>query len=86
MKRKERKRTANPSDTHQTENSRYMLLDGHKVTLSFSTEPNEELSSLVRNTLLDSYIRNNGTAPFESPTEELDDDMDEEECEHQLAM
>lgn len=37
-----------------------MTIDGHKVTISFAQEANPTLSALVRNTLLDAYIRKNG--------------------------
>lgn len=37
-----------------------MTIDSHKVTISFAQEYNPSLSSLVRNTLLDAYIRKNG--------------------------
>lgn len=37
-----------------------MTIDGHKVTISFAQEFNPALSALVRNTLLDAYIRKNG--------------------------
>ena len=43
-------------DTRQIQ----MTIDGHEVTLSFAQEPNPTLSALVRNTLLDAYIRKNG--------------------------
>ena len=37
-----------------------MWVRGRKVTLSFSEEYNTNLSQLVRNALLDSFIRQNG--------------------------
>ena len=37
-----------------------MSVRGHKVTLSFSEEYNPNLSQLVRNALLDSFIHQNG--------------------------
>ena len=37
-----------------------MCVRGRKVTLSFSEEYNPILSQLVRNALLDSFIRQNG--------------------------
>lgn len=37
-----------------------MCVRGRKVTLSFSEEYNPNLSQLVRNALLDSFIRQNG--------------------------
>ena len=36
-----------------------MTIDGHHVTISFTQEENPTLSALVRNTLLDAYIRKN---------------------------
>ena len=36
-----------------------MTIDGHHVTVSFTQEENPTLSALVRNTLLDAYIRKN---------------------------
>lgn len=44
-----------------------MTIDGHTVTLSFAQEPNPTLSALVRNTLLDAYIRKNGLCGEEQP-------------------
>lgn len=37
-----------------------MMVDGHQVTCTFTEEPNPNLSALIRNTLLDSYIRRIG--------------------------
>lgn len=37
-----------------------MTIDGHQVTISFAQENNPTLAALVRNTLLDSFIRKNG--------------------------
>ena len=37
-----------------------MCVRGRKVTLGFSEEYNPNLSQLVRNALLDSFIRQNG--------------------------
>lgn len=37
-----------------------MTIEGHKVTVSFAQEANPTLSALVRNTLLDAYIRKTG--------------------------
>lgn len=39
-----------------------MTIEGHKVTISFAQEANPTLSALVRNTLLDAYIRKTGCA------------------------
>ncbi len=44
---------------------RTMTIDGHRITFSFSQDRNQKLSSLVRTTLIDSYIRNNSIAPYE---------------------
>lgn len=44
-----------------------LTIDGHKVTLSFAKEYNPALSTLVRNTLLDAYIRKNGLCAEEQP-------------------
>ena len=44
-----------------------MTIEGHDVTLSFAPEPNPTLSALVRNTLLDAYIRKNGLCGEEQP-------------------
>ena len=44
-----------------------MTIEGHEVTLSFAQEPNPTLSALVRNTLLDAYIRKNGLYGDEQP-------------------
>ncbi len=37
-----------------------LIIDGHKVSIGFAQEYNPKLSALVRNTLLDAYIRKNG--------------------------
>ncbi len=37
-----------------------LIIDGHKVSIGFAPEYNPNLSALVRNTLLDAYIRKNG--------------------------
>ncbi len=37
-----------------------LIIDGHKVSIGFAQEYNPNLSALVRNTLLDAYIRKNG--------------------------
>lgn len=44
-----------------------MTIEGHKVTVSFAQEANPTLSALVRNTLLDAYIRKNGLCSEEQP-------------------
>ena len=50
------------NQTTEKKNARQirMTIEGHEVTLSFAQEPNPTLSALVRNTLLDAYIRKNG--------------------------
>lgn len=53
--------------TNQTQqkapNQLNMTIEGHRVTITFSKEYNPHVSQLVRNTLLDSYIRKNGICP-----------------------
>lgn len=44
-----------------------MTIEGHKVTISFAQEANPTLAALVRNTLLDAYIRKNGLCSEEQP-------------------
>ena len=44
-----------------------MTIEGHKLTISFAQEANPTLSSLVRNTLLDAYLRKNGLYSEEQP-------------------
>ena len=44
-----------------------LTIEGHKVTISFAQEANPTLSALVRNTLLDAYIRKNGLCSEEQP-------------------
>lgn len=51
-----KEQTQERKNTHQIQ----MTIDGHKITISFAQECNPALSSLVRNTLLDDYIRRNG--------------------------
>lgn len=46
-----------------------MIIEGHKVTISFAQEANPTLSALVRNTLLDAYIRKNGLCGEEQPAQ-----------------
>lgn len=41
-------------------NQIHMTVDGHKVTLSFAEKHNPTLSAVVRNTLLDAYIKRVG--------------------------
>ncbi len=40
-----------------------MTIDGHKITLKFSKDYNPTLSTLVRTTLLDAFIRENNLCP-----------------------
>lgn len=49
-----------PASEKRNVKNMQMTIDGHKVTISFAQEYNPSLSSLVRNTLLDAYIRKNG--------------------------
>ena len=51
-----KEQTQERKNTHQMQ----MTIDGHKITISFAQECNPALSPLVRNTLLDAYIRKNG--------------------------
>lgn len=51
-----KEQTQERKNTHQIQ----MTIDGHKITISFAQECNPALSPLVRNTLLDAYIRKNG--------------------------
>lgn len=55
--------TTEKKNTNQVQ----MTIDGHKVTISFSQEINPNLSALVRNTLLDAYIRKNGLCAEAQP-------------------
>lgn len=57
------------SQTTEKENKHkiQMTVEGHKVTISFAQEANPALSALVRNTLLDAYIRKNGLCSEEQP-------------------
>ena len=57
------------NQTTEKKNTRQiqMIIDGHTVTLSFAQKPNPTLSALVRNTLLDAYIRKNGLCGAEQP-------------------
>lgn len=43
----------------EAEKQMTMFIEGHRVTVSFTRECNPNLSSLVRNTLLDAYIKKN---------------------------
>ena len=47
-------------NTEKNQKQLEMCVRGRKVTLSFSEEYNPNLSQLVRNALLDSFIRQNG--------------------------
>lgn len=47
-------------NNEKNQNQIEICVRGRKVTLSFSDEFNPELSPLIRNTLLDSLIRQNG--------------------------
>ena len=43
----------------------HMSIDGHRVTISFATEHNSDVSSIIRIVLLDDYIRRNGIVKAE---------------------
>ena len=57
----------NQSTEKKTTRQIQMTIEGHKVTISFAQETNPTLSALVRNTLLDAYIRKNGLSSEEQP-------------------
>lgn len=57
----------NPSTEKKSTRQIQMIIEGHEVTLSFAQEPNPTLSALVRNTLLDAYIRKSGLCGEERP-------------------
>lgn len=38
----------------------HMTIDGHKITVCFANERNPALASLVKETLIDSFLRKNG--------------------------
>ncbi len=57
----------NPGTEKKITRQIQMIIEGHEVTLSFAQEPNPTLSALVRNTLLDAYIRKNGLCGEEQP-------------------
>ncbi len=42
-------------------------IGGRQVTCTFSEEPNPNLSTLIRNTLLDSYLRNTRIGASDTP-------------------
>lgn len=44
-----------------------MVVSGRQVTCTFSEEPNPNLSALIRNMLLDSYLRNNRIGTSDTP-------------------
>ena len=52
--------TYNPKNNSEKTNL-HMDVDGHRVTLSFSAEPNPNLSKLVRSTLIDTFLQKNCT-------------------------
>ncbi len=58
----------NPGTEKKSTRQIQMIIEGHEVTLSFAQEPNPTLSALVRNTLLDAYIRKNGLCGENQPT------------------
>ena len=57
----------NPGTEKKNTRQIQMIIEGHEVTLCFAQEPNPTLSALVRNTLLDAYIRKNGLCGEEQP-------------------
>lgn len=57
----------NPGTEKKNTRQIQMIIEGHEVTLSFAQEPNPTLSALVRNTMLDAYIRKNGLCGEEQP-------------------
>lgn len=52
--------TSSPKNNLE-KNTLHMDVDGHRVTLSFSAEPNPNLSKLVRSTLIDTFLQKNCT-------------------------
>ena len=52
--------TYNPKNNSE-KTTLHMDVDGHRVTLSFSAEPNPNLSKLVRSTLIDTFLQKNCT-------------------------
>lgn len=58
----------NPGTEKKNTRQIQMIIEGHEVTLSFAQEPNPTLSALVRNTLLDAYIRKNRLCSEEQPS------------------
>lgn len=42
------------------EQEAHMEIDGHKITICFSKEYNPTLAALVKETLIDSFLRKNG--------------------------
>ena len=58
----------NPGTEKKNTRQIQMIIEGHEVTLSFAQEPNPTLSALVRNTLLDAYVRKNGLCSEEQPS------------------
>ena len=62
-----RKNAENQSTEKKNTRQIQMTIEGHKVTVSFAQEANPTLSALVRNTLLDAYIRKNGLCGEEQP-------------------
>ena len=66
-KRKRGSNYGNQSTEKKNTRQIQLTIEGHKVTISFAQEANPTLSALVRNTLLDAYIRKNGLCSEEQP-------------------
>ena len=58
---------AKPTTKNNSAKQMHMTIDGHQVTISFAQEYNPNLSKLVRTTLLDAFIRQNGLTPEAKP-------------------
>ncbi len=57
----ENKQTDTVKKPHKT-----MTIDGRKVVLSFAQDHNQNISPLIRSTLIDAYIRSNSIFPYEA--------------------
>lgn len=67
IKESEEATMVNQSTEKKNTRQLQMTIEGRKVTVSFAQEANPTLSALVRNTLLDAYIRKNGLCSEEQP-------------------
>ncbi len=45
---------------NRREQEAYMEIDGHKITICFSKEHNPALAAMIKETLIDSFLRKNG--------------------------